>query len=178
MKSLLSSSYGALIKNKNKKKTIYLYIYIYCTLQKKACGFNFFLHNCAADERLSARWLGIHSKQCLCNIPSTRLRAGLVPPSRWTRRSVTFCGTWWLRDPSSGWGAGKCHSAGTWGSSPFSSGCRPSSERLQKCSLLGVTCWPWWPSWCYSQCWPDEEERKKGKKKIKKRQKGHNQIIS
>lgn len=65
----------------------------------------------------------------------TRLRVRSWPRlSRWKRRNVTFCGTWWPQGLSSGWGADKCQSGGTWGTSPFSSGCRLATGPLRSSS--------------------------------------------
>lgn len=93
----------------------------------------------------------------------TRLRARSWPRlSRWRRRSVTFCGTWWLPGLSSWWDADKCQSGGTWGTSPFSSGCRPAAGLLQNSLWWAGPRSSWWPSWCCSRCWPDGQKNRKG----------------
>lgn len=79
--------------------------------------------------------------------------------SRWIHRSVTFCETWWLLGLFSWWCADKCQNAETLGRSPFSSGWRLSSGLLQNSYLWAVPCSSGWPSWCYSQYWPDWEVR-------------------
>lgn len=94
-----------------------------------------------------------------CDVTTTRPRVQLWPRlSRWIHRSVTFCETWWPRGLSAWSHADKCQSAGTWGRSPFSSGCRLSSVQLQNSSLWAVLCSSGWPSWCCSQCWPEWTE--------------------
>lgn len=90
----------------------------------------------------------------------TKLRArSWLPRARWTRRSVTFCGTWWLRGPSSEWCACKCQSAGTLGRSPFSSGWRLSSGLRRSSPALGAPCFSGRPSLCCSRCWPELKQR-------------------